>query len=123
MAKKTTRKTTRRPAAARSKRAPRIKKPPVLFDRTQRVIKRVRGAVEGTFLTYWTSQNGSVCGEDDTYVCRNACECGPAHCCVGGRCRRDARWTIDPSHAARSARVASDLAGRPGHVPVAADLP
>jgi len=54
-------KRTPRRATARSRRR---KMPPVLFSRTQRLVKRLDAAVDGTFLTYWTSQTGSVCGED-----------------------------------------------------------
>ena len=42
----------------------RVKTPPVLFDKTQRVLKEIQGLVEGTFLTYWTSEYGSICGND-----------------------------------------------------------
>ncbi|MCZ7683410.1 MAG: hypothetical protein M5U28_33345 [Sandaracinaceae bacterium] len=30
-----------------------------------------------------------VCAEDPTYACTDACDCGPAHCCVDGRCVAD----------------------------------
>lgn len=35
----------------------------------------------------------SLCGEDPAYKCKDACDCGPAHCCKGGRCVKD---TLDP---------------------------
>ncbi len=41
-----------------------IKTPPVLFESTQKVVKRISEMVEGTFLTYWTSESGSICGND-----------------------------------------------------------
>ncbi len=41
-----------------------IKKPPVLFDRTQRLVGRIAGRVEGTFLAYWDSQEGAICHDD-----------------------------------------------------------
>jgi hypothetical protein len=42
----------------------RVKTPPFLFDRTQAVLKRIHGKVDGTLLTYWTSTSGSVCDND-----------------------------------------------------------
>lgn len=42
----------------------RVKTPPVLFDKTQKIIDRISKMVEGTFLTYWTSEFGSICGND-----------------------------------------------------------
>jgi hypothetical protein len=41
-----------------------IKKPPVLFKQTQSVIETVEQMLGGTFLTYWSSGNGSVCHND-----------------------------------------------------------
>jgi len=56
------------PARARrkSRRGPRIKlkTPPLLFERTQELQRRIQRKVEGTFLTYWTSTSGSVCDND-----------------------------------------------------------
>ena len=46
------------------RRRVRIKTPPLLFERTQAVVRRVRPMVEGAFLTYWTSTSGSVCDND-----------------------------------------------------------
>jgi hypothetical protein len=46
------------------RRRVRIKTPPLLFDRTQSVLRRIRPRVEGMFLTYWTSTSGSVCDND-----------------------------------------------------------
>jgi len=42
----------------------RVKTPPLLYDKTQRVLARVQRRVQGTFLTYWTSTSGSVCDND-----------------------------------------------------------
>jgi hypothetical protein len=42
----------------------RVKTPPLLYDRTQRVLDQVQDRVRGTFLTYWTSTSGSVCDND-----------------------------------------------------------
>jgi hypothetical protein len=35
------------------------------------------------------SNNKSVCPEDPTFPCQDACDCGPAHCCKGGVCVKD----------------------------------
>ncbi len=43
---------------------PRIKKPPLLFARTQRLIKKIESQLDGRFLSYWNSTNGSVCSND-----------------------------------------------------------
>jgi hypothetical protein len=42
----------------------RVKTPPVLFQRTQELQRRIQRKVDGTFLTYWTSTSGSVCDND-----------------------------------------------------------
>lgn len=34
-----------------------------------------------------------TCAEDPNYLCQNACDCGPAHCCKSGVCVKD---TDDP---------------------------
>jgi hypothetical protein len=49
---------------ARKKRRARLKTPPILYDRTQALIGRVRRRVKGSFLTYWMSTGGSVCDND-----------------------------------------------------------
>src|SRR5262245_40328457 len=49
---------------SRSTRRVRIKTPPLLFDRSQKLIERIRPHVQGTFLTYWMSTSGSVCDND-----------------------------------------------------------
>jgi hypothetical protein len=49
---------------AKARRRVRIKTPPLLFDKTQRVLERIERRVRGTFLTYWTSTSGSVCDND-----------------------------------------------------------
>lgn len=41
-----------------------IKKPPVLFSETQKIIAKIERKVQGTFLAYWNSPNGSVCQND-----------------------------------------------------------
>ncbi len=42
----------------------RIKRPPVLFARTQVVIQRIEQALGCPFVSYWNSNNGSVCAND-----------------------------------------------------------
>jgi hypothetical protein len=51
----------RRKAATRRVR---VKTPPLLYDRSQKVIERIRPHVRGTFLSYWMSTSGSVCDND-----------------------------------------------------------
>ncbi len=46
------------------KRRVRIKLPPVLFDRTQKLVGRLEAELGCRFLTYWNSNNGSVCQND-----------------------------------------------------------
>jgi hypothetical protein len=41
-----------------------IKTPPVLFDKTQRLIAEIEGAIGEPLVTYWNSTNGSVCNND-----------------------------------------------------------
>ncbi|MEW6303861.1 MAG: ATP-dependent Clp protease proteolytic subunit [Verrucomicrobiota bacterium] len=41
-----------------------VKKPPVLFDKTQKIITAMERRLGGTFLAYWNSHNGSVCHND-----------------------------------------------------------
>lgn len=57
----------KRKQSARSSKRPssaRVKKPPVLFEATQRLVGQIGKQVEGTFLTYWTSENGAICSND-----------------------------------------------------------
>ncbi len=46
------------------KRRVRIKKPPILFSRSQRIIARLEKALGDVVLTYWMSPSGSVCDSD-----------------------------------------------------------
>ena len=46
------------------KRRRRLKTPPLLYDKTQRLLGRIEARVQGTFLTYWMSTGGSVCDND-----------------------------------------------------------
>ena len=41
-----------------------VKTPPVLVEKTQRVIGKLAGMIDGTFLSYWTSEYGAVCSND-----------------------------------------------------------
>ncbi len=41
-----------------------IKKPPILFDDTQKIIVEIEKILGFRFLSYWTSYNGSVCNND-----------------------------------------------------------
>jgi hypothetical protein len=46
------------------KPAVKIKKPPILFARTQEVLRALEGAVGGPVIAYWNSYNGEVCHND-----------------------------------------------------------
>lgn len=50
-------------ARARRKR-PRIKTPPVLYEKTQAALARLQRRVEGKLICYWTSTSGSICDND-----------------------------------------------------------
>lgn len=41
-----------------------INKPPILFDRTQKIIAQIEKQAGRTFLAYWNSPRGSVCHND-----------------------------------------------------------
>jgi hypothetical protein len=49
---------------AKSRRRQRVKTPPLLFARTQAVLRKIQSQVDGVLLTYWTSTSGSVCDND-----------------------------------------------------------
>jgi hypothetical protein len=49
---------------AAKQRRPRIKRPPVLFARTQKIIGRLEQKLGARFVSYWNSNNGSVCQND-----------------------------------------------------------
>src|SRR5262245_32584673 len=42
----------------------RVKTPPLLFEKTQKLVEQIQKQVDGTFITYWTSTSGSVCDND-----------------------------------------------------------
>lgn len=52
------------PLPVASRRGVRIKRPPVLFTRTQKLVARIEAELGCSFLTYWNSNNGSVCQND-----------------------------------------------------------
>ena len=58
-----------------AKRRPKIQKPPILFDQTQKIIARIEKKLGGPFLAYWSSANGSVC-QDDVVVMYDHCRNG-----------------------------------------------
>ncbi len=41
-----------------------VNRPPVLFDQTQRIVTQIEKRIDGAFLSYWQSWNGSVCQAD-----------------------------------------------------------
>ncbi len=48
----------------RSRARARVAKPPSLFDKTQKVVRRIEQSLGEAFLTYWNSAGGSVCNND-----------------------------------------------------------
>jgi hypothetical protein len=43
---------------------PRLKNPPVLFEKTQKILRQIEGKLGEPFITYWNSPNGSICDTD-----------------------------------------------------------
>lgn len=43
---------------------PELKTPPILFDKTQRLLSQIESRLGERLLTYWNSSNGSICGND-----------------------------------------------------------
>ena len=41
-----------------------IKKPPILFDKTQEIIKKIEENIKGELLVYWSSENGAISDND-----------------------------------------------------------
>ncbi|HKA94274.1 MAG TPA: hypothetical protein VKE97_10735 [Acidimicrobiia bacterium] len=41
-----------------------FKRPPVLFEKTQAMVRVLEEKLEAAFITYWNSPNGSVCQND-----------------------------------------------------------
>jgi hypothetical protein len=54
----------RQAAVATPKKRIRIKKPPILFARSQKLLARLERAVGTSVLAYWMSPSGSVCDSD-----------------------------------------------------------
>ncbi len=52
------------PAVRQTNRRATTKRPPVLFTRTQRIIGQIEEQIGHRILTYWNSNNGSVCQND-----------------------------------------------------------
>ncbi|HSI64678.1 MAG TPA: ATP-dependent Clp protease proteolytic subunit [Candidatus Saccharimonadia bacterium] len=46
------------------KPAVKINKPPILFAQTQKIISKIEKKLDGAFIAYWSSGNGSVCHND-----------------------------------------------------------
>jgi hypothetical protein len=42
----------------------RIKRPPILFAKTQKVLQKLEQECGSSFLSYWNSNNGSICAND-----------------------------------------------------------
>jgi hypothetical protein len=51
-------------ASKKTSRRVRIKKPPVLFDRTQKILGVIEKELGYPLIAYWTSPSGSVCDND-----------------------------------------------------------
>jgi len=43
---------------------PKLKNPPILFEKTQSVIRQIESKLGQPLLTYWNSPNGSICDND-----------------------------------------------------------
>ncbi len=43
---------------------PELKTPPILFDKTQRLLGQIESRLGERLLTYWNSSNGSICSND-----------------------------------------------------------
>ncbi len=52
------------PATFRKRPRLRIKRPPLLFRKTQTIIARIEKSQGSCFMSYWNSNNGSVCQND-----------------------------------------------------------
>jgi len=47
-----------------AKRKIAVRKPPVLFNKTQKLIREIENKIDGDFITYWHSTNSSMAGND-----------------------------------------------------------
>jgi len=43
---------------------PKVKQPPVLFDRTQHLVSEITSLLGGPLITYWNNPRGSICDND-----------------------------------------------------------
>src|SRR5215471_2614291 len=43
---------------------PALKNPPILFERTQKIIHQIESKIGEPFITYWNSPDGSICAND-----------------------------------------------------------
>lgn len=50
--------------ARASRKRPRIKTPPILYEKTQTALAKLQRRVEGKLISYWTSTSGSICDND-----------------------------------------------------------
>lgn len=41
-----------------------FKQPPVLFDKTQEMIRKIQNRLDGKLITYWNGSRGSICDND-----------------------------------------------------------
>jgi hypothetical protein len=49
---------------AQNAEQPRIKQPPILFDKTQRILEKIAAQLGGPLIAYWNNPMGSVCQND-----------------------------------------------------------
>lgn len=50
-------------SSAGTEKAP-LKSPPILFEKTQKILRQIESKVGEPFITYWNSPNGSICAND-----------------------------------------------------------
>lgn len=55
---------TGRPVEAQNSDRTALKTPPILFEKTQRILGQIESRLGERVLTYWNSSNGSICGND-----------------------------------------------------------
>src|SRR5215472_6639899 len=41
-----------------------LRRPPILFERTQKVLAQIEAKLGKRLITYWNSDNGEICGDD-----------------------------------------------------------
>ena len=54
----------RRPTASRTHSSKALKQPPILYDRSQKLIGRLEQKLQGTLVTYWNNPRGAICDSD-----------------------------------------------------------